>query len=51
VRVKWEKRERKKKKKMKGEADEMVKRVFFNLKQFLQREKGRDVADEGDGCD
>jgi hypothetical protein len=33
---------------MKGEADEMVKRVFFNLKQFLQREKGREVADEGE---
>jgi hypothetical protein len=27
---------------MKGKADEMVKRVFFNLKQFLQREKGRE---------
>jgi hypothetical protein len=26
---------------MKGEVDEMVKRVSFNLKQFLQREKGR----------
>jgi hypothetical protein len=33
---------------MKGEADEMVKRVFFNLKQFLQREKGREAADEGE---
>jgi hypothetical protein len=33
---------------MKGEADEMVKRVFFNLKQFLQKEKGRKAADEGE---
>jgi hypothetical protein len=33
---------------MKGEADEMVKRVFFNLKQFLQRKKGREAVDEGE---
>jgi hypothetical protein len=34
------------KKEMNGEVDKMLKRVFFNLKQFLQREKGREAADE-----